>query len=132
MPASPDGNLEVHGGQNNVKSRDLALSSSSADRRKRRSKLTAREAERSERQRGGKKPFYLTLNSEGIPYGPGKPAWIAEVNKLASWLDPSCTNIRKQPHEDMCTLKKRLDDNFEYSAELNQDHLRALLGKAVT
>lgn len=87
---------------------------------------------KTERHKGGKKPFYLTLNAEGIPYGRGKPSWVAEVNKLAAGLDPSCTHIKKQTHEDMCILKDRLDDRFEYSGELNQDHLRALLGKAVT
>lgn len=54
------------------------------------------------------------------------------MNKLASGLDPSCTHIRKQTHEDMCILKDRLNDNFEYSADLNEDYLRGLLGKAVT
>lgn len=82
--------------------------------------------------RKGKKPFYLTLNNDGVPYGPGRPTWIAEVNKLVSGLDPSCTHIRKQTHEDMCILKDRLDGHFEYSGDLNQDCLRTLLGKAVT
>ena len=72
------------------------------------------------------------MNAEGIPYGPGKLAWVAEVNKLVGGLDPSCMHIRKQTHKDMCILKERLDERFEYFGELNQDHLRALLGKAVT
>jgi len=54
------------------------------------------------------------------------------VNKLAAWLDPSCTHIKKQTYEDMCVLRDRLNDNFEYSGDLNQDFLRGLLGKAVT
>ena len=104
----------------------------SADRRTRRYKEAYREERRVERERGGKKPFYLTLDAEGKPYGPGKPAWIAQINKLAVGLDPSITHIRKQTHDSMCLLKDRLNENFEYSGDLNEDHLRALLGKVVT
>jgi len=102
------------------------------DRKTRRLKLAVREGERSKREGSGKKPFYLTLNVEGIPYEPSRPAWIAEVNKLAAWLDPSCTHIRKQTYEDMCILKECLNDNFEYSGDLNVDFLRGLFSKAVT
>jgi len=54
------------------------------------------------------------------------------VNKLAAWLDPSCTHIWKQTYENMCILKDRLNDNFKYSEDFNQDFLRGLFGKAVT
>ena len=114
------------------KTSQLALSSSSAERRQRRYKVAVLEGQRVERKKEGKKPFYLTLNNNGEPYGPDRPAWVAEVNKLAAALDPPCTHIRKQTYDDMCLLKDRLDDHFEYSGELNQDYLRSMLGKAVT
>ena len=115
-----------------MRTSEHTLSTTSLERRSRRYRQSVREVERLERGKEGKKPFYLTLNAEGIPYGPGKPAWVAEVNKLAAGLDPSCPHIRKQTHEDMCILKDRLNDHFEYSGDLNQDHSRAVLGKAVT
>jgi len=62
----------------------------------------------------------------------GKPAWIAEINKLAKGLDPSCTQVRKQTYEDVQTFKERLNKLFEYSRKLDEDHLRGLMGKAVT
>jgi len=72
------------------------------------------------------------LDSEGKPHGSGKPAWIAEINKLATGLDPSCTHVRKQTFEDVQTFKDRLSDFFEYSGTLNEDYLRGLMGKVVT
>jgi len=131
-PSSEDGGNEMVRIQQIGQTNLFPDSSSPVERKARRYKFAVREVERSEQQRKGKKPFYITLNGEGIPYGPGRPAWIAEVNKLAAWLDPSCTHIRKQTYEDMCVLKDRLNDNFEYSGDLNQDFLRGLLGKAVT
>ena len=102
------------------------------DRRTRRYKEAVREEAKTERRRQGKKPFYLTLCPEDKPYGPGRAAWIAIVNKLAAGLNPSCTHIRNQTHESMCILKDWLNDDFEYSRDLNEDYLRGLLGKAVT
>ena len=102
------------------------------DRRTRRFKQTLLEAETSKWKREGKKTFYMTLDSEGKRVGADKKAWIAEINKLAKGLDLSCTHIRKQTYEDVCVFKDCLSDNFEYSRDLNEDHLRALAGKAVT
>lgn len=90
------------------------------------------ESEKAERERGGKKPFYLILDNQGKPYGTGKPAWIAEINKLSKGLDPSCTYIRKQTFEDVQTFKEHLEDSFEYLGMLNEDYLRGLMGKAIT
>lgn len=111
---------------------DSVETSAASDRRRRRRQQALLDADNAKRQRNGKKPFYLTLDREGRPYGTGKPTWIAEINKLAISLDPSCTNIRKQTFEDVQTFKNRLDDNFEYSGTLNDDYLRALMGRAVT
>ena len=57
---------------------------------------------------------------------------MAVINKLAMGLDPSCTHIKKQTYEDVSIFKDRLNKRFEYSGELNEEHLRALMGKAVT
>ena len=119
LPTSQDGIRRALREDDIQTKTDLAVSSLSTDRKTRRYRLSVRKGERFERIQGGKKLFYLTLDVDGIPYGPGKPTWIAEVNKLAAGLDPSCTHIRKQTHEDMCILKDRLDDHFEYSGEFN-------------
>ena len=115
-----------------VKLEQFALASPAYERRQRRYKQAAREADSARREKDGKKPFYITLDKDGIPYGTGKPAWMAEINKLAMGLDPSCTHIKKQTYEDVSIFKERLHKNFEYSGELNEEHLRGLMGKAVT
>jgi hypothetical protein len=102
------------------------------DRRTRRQKQAKHEENIAKRQRDGRKPFYLTLDSEGKPYGLGKPAWVAEIQKLATTLDPSCTHIARQTYDDVTTFKARLDEKFEYFGTLNEDHLRSMMGKAVT
>ena len=111
---------------------DLVGTHTPLDRSERRRKQASRESEKAKRERDGKKAFYLTLDPQGKPFGLGKPTWVAEINKLAIGLDPSCTHIRKQTYEDVQTLKDRLSENFEYSGKLNEDHLRGLMGKAVT
>lgn len=94
--------------------------------------LHEREEEIARRQRDGRKPFYLTLDSDGKPYGLGKPAWIKEISKLAIGLDPSCTHIKHQSYEAVTTFKARLNERFEYSGILSDDYLRSCMGKAVT
>ena len=115
-----------------VKPEQSPVPSPAFARRQRRHKQAAREADSAKREKDGKKPFYITLDKDGIPYGTGKPAWMAEINKLAMGLDPSCTHIKKQTYEDVSIFKERLNRNFEYFGELNEEHLRALMGKAVT
>jgi hypothetical protein len=115
-----------------VKLEEIPVASPAFERRQRRYRQAAREADSAKREKDGKKPFYLTLDKDGIPYGTGKPAWMAEINKLAMGLDPSCTHIKKQTYEDVSIFKDRLNQNFEYSGELNEEHLRSLMGKAVT
>ena len=108
------------------------LPDQAVDRRTRRHRQAAQEKEITQRKRDGKKPFYLTLDAEGKPYGVGKPAWVAEIGKVAIGLDASCTNIRSQTYEAVTNFKARLNDNFEYSGTLNDDYLRSMMGKAVT
>lgn len=78
------------------------------------------------------KSHYLSVNAVGVPYGFGVGAWKQELNNLSSALDPSITNIRHQREEDMATIRRRLKDNFEYSALVDRAHIRKLLGKFVT
>ena len=115
-----------------VKLEDIPVPSPAFERRQRRYKQAGREADCAKREKDGKKPFYITLDKDGIPYGTGKPAWMAEINKLAMGLDPSCTHIKKQTYEDVSIFKERLNKSFEYSGELNEEHLRGLMGKVVT
>lgn len=115
-----------------VKQENMATVSPAFERRQRRHKQAAREADTARRERDGKKPFYITLDQDGVPYGSGRPMWMAEIQKLAVGLDPSCTHIKKQTYEDVSLFKERLNQNYEYSGELNEDYLRGLMGKAVT
>lgn len=115
-----------------VKRGDNIFPSAAMDRRTRRYKQSVYEAETSKRKKEGKKSFYLTVDKQGKPFGPGMKAWYSDINKLAKFLDPSCTHIRKQTYEDMCIFRERLNENFEYSDDVNEDFLRSLVGKAVT
>lgn len=101
-------------------------------RRERREKQSIREEEMEGCDKDGKKPYYLMVDGQGMPFGPGRPAWVAEINKLAKWLYPSCTHIWKQTYESVQTFKDRLNDTFHYSGKLNEDYLRGMMGKAVT
>ena len=108
-----------------------ALASPASDRKQRRHKQATREADVTRRERAGKKPFYVTVDRDGVPYGAGRPAWMNENNKLSIGLDPSCTHIRKQTYEDVMIFKERLSHCFEYSGELNEEYLRGLVGRVV-
>ena len=114
-----------------VKREKLSVASPASDRKQRRYKQATRKADATRRERSGKKPFYVTVDREGIPYGAGRLAWMNEINKLSIGLDPSCTHIRKQTYEDVIIFKERLSQCFEYSGELNEEYLRGLMGKAV-
>ena len=110
----------------------IVTKSSTLGRSERRHRQASHEFDKGEQEKAGKKPFYLVVDSQGKPFGSGKPAWITEINKLAAGLDASCTHVRKQTYEDVQTFKNRLDEKFEYSSTLNEDYLRGLMGKAVT
>ena len=114
-----------------VKREKLSVASPASDRKQRRYKQATCKADATRRERSGKKPFYVTVDREGIPYGAGRPAWMNEINKLPIGLDPSCTHIRKQTYEDVIIFKERLSQCFEYSGELNEEYLRGLMGRAV-
>ena len=131
-PSSHRNALFKHRREDNVSVERDFLPDRAGDRRTRRHRQAAEEKEISQRKRDGQKPFYLTLDAEGKPYGVGKPAWVAEIGKLAIGLDASCTNIRSQTYEAVTNFKARLNDNFEYSGTLNDDYLRSMMGKAVT
>lgn len=84
-------------------------------RNKRRLWQKKRERESAIREKRGKKPYYLFGNHSRKPYG--------ESNKLAHGLDPSVIDVRQQSHEDIMTVVKRLDDNFDYSEPLSLVYL---------
>ena len=109
----------------------VAVASPASDRKQRRHKQVTREADATRRERAGKKPSYVTVDREGVPYGVGRPAWMNEINKLSIGLDPSCTHSQKQTYEDVMIFKERLSQCFEYSGELSEEYLRGLMGRAV-
>lgn len=106
--------------QQKGKAKKEVLQERAVDRRTRRYKQAVREEEIAQRKRNGKKPFYLTLDAEGKPYGVGRRTWIADVWKLAAALDVSCCHISRQTYEAVTTYKERLNKNFEYSGMLNE------------
>lgn len=57
---------------------------------------------------------------------------MVEIGKLATGLDPSCTHISRKTYEAVTTFKAILNERFEYSGTLNEDHMRSIMGKAVT
>ena len=132
MPRNSLGSAVRDHARDDVVEAKKLLPERAADRRRRRHSQATREEEVAQRQRDGKKPFYLTLDADGKPYGAGKPAWVAEIGKLATGLDPSCTHIARQTYEAVTTLKARLNQSFDYSGTMNDDYLRSMMGKAVT
>ena len=98
----------------------------------RRQHQNAREMERRKREKQGLRGYYISVNGMGIPSGFGVGAWRQELNKLCTALDPSILDIRHQPEEAMSTLRRRLKDNFEYSALVDRVYIRQLAGKSVT
>ena len=51
---------------------------------------------------------------------------------MCASLDPSVTDIRYQQEEDMASLRRRLKENFGYSAPIDREYIRKLAGKSVT
>ena len=101
-------------------------------RRERRKREWEREHKREQRERQGLKGHYILVDFRGIPYGYGVGAWRQELNRLCASLDPSVTDIRYQREEDMASLRRRLKENFEYSAPVDREYIKKLAGKSVT
>ena len=101
-------------------------------RRERRQRQNAREMERRKREKQGLRGHYISMNGMEIPSGFGVGAWQQELNKLCTALDPSILDIHHQSEEAMSTLRRRLKDNFEYSAPVDRAYIRQLAGKSVT
>ena len=81
------------------------MPSSAFERRQRRHKQAAREVDSAKREKDGKKPFYITLDKDGIPYKTGKLTWMAEINSMPMGFDPYCTHIKKQTYEDVSIFR---------------------------
>lgn len=47
-------------------------------------------------------------------------------------LDPTCTYLKRQTYAAVTILKDRLNESFDYSSNLNNDYLRAVIGRAVS
>ena len=79
-----------------MKQVNMATVSPAFERMQRCHKQAARKADTARRERDGKKPFYITLDQDDVFYGSGRPMWMAQIQKLAVGLDPSCTHIKKK------------------------------------
>lgn len=47
-------------------------------------------------------------------------------------LDPTCTYLKRQTYAAVTIFKDRLNESFDYSSNLNNDYLRAVIGRAVS
>lgn len=107
------------------------VESETTKRMERRERRNFRENSMRKREKEGKKAFYLLVNYRGIPYGDGLGAWKSDLNKLARALDPSVMDIKQQPPAELATLRRRLRQNFEYSAPVDPLYIRRLVGTAL-
>ena len=110
----------------------LPMSTESRHRQERRTREAQREEDSAARTRNGKKPYHVSVNSEGKPYGYGVSVWFDALAKVVRGLDPSYVDIRQQPHHNMEVLMKRLDEDFDYSSPLNPSWLRQRIGNALS
>ena len=110
----------------------LPMSTESRQRQERRTRESQREDDSADRTRNGKKPYHVTVNWEGRPYGYGVTVWHDALAKVVRGLDPWYVDIRQQPHHNMEILMKRLDDDFHYSSPLNPSWLRQRIGNALS
>ena len=117
---------------NSRRQESKSLDDETAKCQQRRRRQVERETERRQREMQGLAGHYIAVDVNGIPYGFGVGAWRAELNKLTARLDPSILNIKHQPEEEMATLRRRLKDQFEYSAPVDRAHIRTLAGKNIT
>ena len=115
-----------------VKAKQEFDSSETRKRRERQKREWERKHEREQREQQGLKGHYILVDFQGIPYGFGVGAWRRELNRLCASLDPLVTNIHYQQEEHMATLRRRLKENFEYSAPVDREYIRKLTGKSVT
>lgn len=110
----------------------LPLELESTHRQDRRERETRRDEDATERVRLGKKPYFINVSAEGKPYGLGVTVWNDALAKIVRGLDPSYIDIRQQPFHLMEILMKRLQEDFEYSDELNTTWLRTRVGNALS
>jgi hypothetical protein len=94
----------------------------------------ARDLESKHRQREwqGLRRHFLSVNEDGIPYGPRVGSWRAELSKLCMALNPAVMDIWWQPSKDMKLLQERLAENSEYSDEVCDNYIRRLARNVVT
>lgn len=110
----------------------FTLKKESALRRERRDREMLRDDTAAVRESSGRKPHYVHISAEGRPYGHGVTTWNDAIAKCVRSLDPSYIDIRQQPFQLMEILFKRLDEDFEYSADVNSAWLRTRIGNALS
>ncbi|KAG0575032.1 hypothetical protein KC19_VG312300 [Ceratodon purpureus] len=110
----------------------FSLKKESADRKDRRERHKFREDTANRRVEVGKKRYYVHVNEDGQPYGYGVGLWNETVGKLVRGLDPSYIDIRQQPFHLMDTMISRLNEDFDYSHNVNSAWLRRCIGSAVS
>jgi len=115
-----------------LKNYNVSPKDENAKRKERRHRQKDREAKVRQRENQGLKGHYIAVDEHGEPYSYGKGAWRLELNKLCGSLDPSIMDIKWQPEEDMKILRRRLKENFEYSAPISRAYIRTLAGRNVT
>lgn len=110
----------------------LTLKKESVQRRERREKELEREIDRERQIQAGGKRNYINVNQDGKPYGLGITAWNDAFGKVVRGLDPSYIDIRHQPFHLMEILMNRLNEDFEYSADINPSWFRTRVGNALS
>lgn len=98
----------------------------------RRDREAEREISMKRRVELDQRPHYVHVNEEGKPYGLGILVWNDALCKVVRGLDPSYIDIRHQPFHLMETLIQRLNDDFEYSNDVNPKWLRTRIGNALS
>ncbi|KAG0593800.1 hypothetical protein M758_UG020300 [Ceratodon purpureus] len=110
----------------------LTLKKDSILRRERREKELEREADGDRRVDAGGKQHYIHVNEDGRIYGLGINAWNDALNKVVRGLDPSFIDIRHQPFYLMEVLMNRMNEDFDYSADVNTSWFRTRVGSALS
>lgn len=110
----------------------MTLKKESALRMERRDREAERKITTKRRVEFGQRPHFVDVNEEGKPYGLGISVWNDALCKVVRGLDPFYIDIRQQPFHLMETLMQRLNDDFEYSNDVNPKWLRMRIGNALS
>ncbi|KAG0597432.1 hypothetical protein M758_UG337900 [Ceratodon purpureus] len=101
-------------------------------RKERREREMLRDESAVIRESDGCKLHYVHVNADGKPYGLGITVWNDALAMLDSSLDLSYIDVRQQPFQLLEILFRRLDEDFEYSRDVNPSWLRTRIGNALS